>query len=578
MTLVKDLDSESLDTGDLDEYGLEGGPPRVVVVREHPPSKIAAVVKAPDGTKIGRWAEDESRVENVLGNATKTGGMPGGHGESTQALARDPDQSFPDLALFSRLEWQGAGEEVLWSGGIRQEPQSSGDRTSIEVKAVGDKQFLEDDEETVAGFIGSALSAWSGTPNGRRLALMTAGWKTGDGALETDPTGTPNLAFAIEGDFPKMDIEAWLDGGGAKIARLVWDRTSKSNNPSGVDPSSAFEFFGMAADDPAGGLEEGVDEHTANVDSDTQASITPAVPRRFVGFRWSFPSANNDAYQYQSFVRNAKVIGTQGLALQGEWPNVGFTAKQMLPFIAELAGLTTKDELLEDDGFVIPQAWFSAPGTPMSKLVEVTKYGLLDWFVFEHQLLQYRFPGTYGRKWRLERGSSAPKNSGPDANRVWDGLMVTWQDVDGTTKTAGRPGSGAMFEDTRLQITDPRNAAVAAGRPRRKLLALNGVCEEGPAIRTGQRFLEEAANLDQSGEATISGYCQDQYGIWWPSAYVQPGDWAADPGTQNYRKITSANYAHDSKTASVSLGAPPEGLSEIESRFNARLIELGFGS
>jgi hypothetical protein len=575
-TLVKDYDSESYDSGAYDEYELGAAPPRVVVVREHPPSKIAAVVKAPDGTKIGRWAEDESKVENVLGSATKTGNMPGGHGEASHGLARDPSQSYPDLALFSAIEWQGAGEEVLWSGGIRQEPQSSGDLNSIEVKAVGDKQFLEDNEEAIGpGFINSDLSRWTGPSTTRRINLLNGTRPhQQDASVTPDAAGDAALHMETQGAWSSPTIpicEAWFDAGsGVDIAAVYGDWINGNAN-------TLFELYVRFCDDDiATGFEGSGDYYTATSGHISQGSADRR--RAFIDWLYGESPAGIEGAQFAVDLINLKVVGTQGLALQGEWPDVGFTAKQMLPFIAELAGLTTRDELLEDDGFVIPQAWFDAPGTPMSKLVEVTKYGLLDWFVFEHQLLQYRFPGTYGRKWRLERGSSAPKNSGPDANRVWDGLMVTWQDVDGTTKTAGRPGSGAQFADARLQITDERNAAVAAGRPRRKLLALNGTLTSELAIKTGQRFLEEAANLDQSGEATISGYCQDQNGIWWPAAYVQPGDWAADPGTQNYRKITSANYAHDPKTASVSLGAPPEGLSELEARFNARLIELGFGS
>ena len=89
---------------------------RVAITLEHPPSKIAVIVKAPDGTPIGRWAEDEGKVQNVLGSATKTGDMPGGDGESGMSLARDPKQSYPDQSLFAALEWHGVGGERLWSG------------------------------------------------------------------------------------------------------------------------------------------------------------------------------------------------------------------------------------------------------------------------------------------------------------------------------------------------------------------------------------------------------------------------------------------------------------------------------
>lgn len=575
MTVVKDLDSDSLDTGALDEYEPGGAPSRVVINREHPPSKIAILVKAEDDTKLGRWAEDEPNVENVLANATKTGDMPGGDGESGCSLARDPKQSYPDLASFSKVEWQGAGGERLWTGTLRQQPQSDSDRISIEPKAVGDKQFLEDDDTVVGpGFINCDLSKWGSASTTRRANMLGGGLPLQDASVSPDAAGDAALHLEVQGawESPSRPVcEAWLDGGFADAIGAVYGDWING------DGNTSFELYVRFAPDDVPSVYEGSgDYYTATSGHISQA---PSVAARHAFIDWliNITPAGYDGGQFAVDLINLKVVGPQGLELHGTWPNVGYYAKQMIPFIVAGSGLTTQDELLEDDEFIIPQAWFSDPTTRMSKLVEVTKYGLLDWFVFNDRILQYRKPGTYGRKWRLSPGSGAPKNSGPDAERILDRLMVSWQDVDGTTKTVGIPGSGAQYIDTRLQISDERNAAVAAVRPKGKLLALNGVCELEAATRTGIRFLEEAQNLAQSGEATISGYCQDSYGIWWPAAYVQPGDWAADPGTQNYRKITHVAYSHDSKSASVSLGAPPEGLGALEARTNARLIELGFG-
>ena len=577
-TIVKDYDSESYDSGTYDGYELEGAPPRVVVNREHPPSKLAVLVRAPDGTPIARWAEDESKLENVLGSLGKSGDMPGGHTELSGALPRDPTKSYPDLALFSTAELQGVGGEKLWQGTIRQEPED-GERETIEVKAVGDKQFLEDDETVVGpGFIDGDLTKWGEPSAQRKLNLMPPASTYSPASAQTDigwqgaGEAPPAIQMNLQYDNGHPIAESWYRGEGAPIGRLLYDYFVVGS--LGEEAPNWHANAGISSDDLRTSLGAlSFDHHfTGAIAQEISGIGGEAFLQVFYEGPYTGEGSNVAGW------RNVKVVGPQGLTLQGTaWPNVGYVAKQMIPYIVEGSGLTTKDELLGDDGFVIPQAWFAAPSTRMSKLVEVTKYGLLDWFVFNDRILQYRFPETYGRKWRLSPGSGTPKNAGQDANRVWDQLMVTWQDVDGSTKTVGAPGMGAQSSDTRLQITDERNAAVAAGRPRRKLLALNGVCELEPAIRTGQRFLEEAQNLAQSGEATISGYCQDEYGIWWPAAYVQPGDWAADPGTQNYRKITSVNYSHDSKSASVTLGAPPEGISALEERMNAKLIELGLG-
>lgn len=565
--------------GQVVEAEPEGPTRRVIVNREHPPSKIAVLVKAEDDTRLGRWAEDESSIENVLSGFTKTGDMPGGHGESGCSLARDPKRSYPDLGSFAKYEVQGAGGEKLWQGTIRQQPQSDGERISIEPKAVGDKQFLEDDEAVVGpGFISKDLSKWSEPTTQRRINLLSASYAPAGVSASSAAAGAGSAEASLIWDFtsvnkasgtPYPGAEMWFDGDGVLIGGLIFDQHGDTSTTwtkaAGLSPDDLAVAGTVKTSPNYSGIEESAGQGlSAEGSAFTHAYFQAWYTGTFVGQMTNLWR-----------VANVTVLGDQELPHHGVWPNIGYLAKQMIPFIIEGSGLTTKDELLEDDEFIIPQAWFSEPATRMSKLVEVTKYGLLDWFVFNDRILQYRKPSAYGRKWRLSPGSGAPKNSGPDTERIFDRLMVSWQDVDGTTKTAGPAGSGAQFTDSRLQITDERNAAVAAKRPRGKLLALNGTCELEPAIRVGMRFLEEAQNLAQSGEATITGYCQDQYGIWYPAAYVQPGDWAADPGTQNYRKITNVNYSHDSVTASVTLGAPPEGLGALESRFSAKLIELG---
>jgi hypothetical protein len=554
---------------------------RVVVTREHPPSRLSVLIKAPDGTPIARWAQDESKIENVISGLTKDGEMPGGHKEMGCVLARDPKQSYPDLALFNRVEVQAAGGEVLWSGTLRQMPESDGDHISIEPKAAGDMQFLEDDEEVIGpGFISKDQSTWGEPTTQRRIDLL--GSHVAPAGASTSAAGagasgaSPALIFDFSGTtstsaptaFP--GAEMWFDGGGVDIGWLAFDQIGDATTP--------WSKFALLSTDDRTSSGDQTGNYNGIAESTAQFLTATAAGRKRALFQVLYTGTfEGQLVNIQRFA-NVVVAGTHGLPLQGEWPNVGYLAKQMIPFIAELAGLTTVDELLEDDGFIIPQAWFAAPATPMSKLVEVTKYGLLDWFVFQDRILQYRFPGTFGRTWLLGPGNG-PKNSGADAGRVYERIMVTWQDVDGTTKMAGAPGSGAMIEDSRLSVTDPRNAALAAGVPRGKLLALNGVCVESTAVKTAQRALEDLQNLAQSGEVTLTDRVQEVgSGAWYPVSYVQPGDRLREPATGAERKVTSVPYSDEPKSADLTIGAPPEGEKALEERFNAKLIELGLGS
>jgi hypothetical protein len=547
----------------------------VILKREHRRSLYSVIVKAPDGTPITRWAQDEPRLENVFSGLTFGGEMPGGHKELSLRLPRDPKQSYRDLALFNIIEVFSSSGDRVWSGTIRQEPTSDGDQQSIEVKAAGDMQFLEDDPTVIGpGFIDCDLSKWVGPSATRKIANGTTFDQSASPSIDADQSGNQRISISSTGKLHNPLWAAVFDAGpGIRIESVASALVEPINlGTSATDVRVAANFYEMDNDAFSGAENLG--------DVSVGGGFSFAVNgRRLVAFQGFYNSTEGGAegVEYGYRLGRLIVLGANGLTLHGEWPNVGFFAKQMIPFIAELAGLTTNPELLEDDEFVIPQAWFDTPGTPMSKLVEVTKYGLLDWFVFGDRVLQYRKPGTYGRTWRLGPGNG-PKNSGADAGQVYDRFMVQWQDVDGTTKKIGIGGSGADFQDDRLLVTDERNPAVAADRPRGKLIALNGVCTAQLALEVGMRVKEELQNLSQSGEVTLTDHVQDEAsGAWYPVGYVQPGDRVREQSNGHERKITSTEYSDESVSNDLTIGAPPEGEKAIEERFNARLLELGLG-
>lgn len=560
---------------------------RVVVNQEFPPNRHAVIIRSPDGTVVGRWAQDEPSAENVFAHLTKSGEMQGGHKESGVVLSRDPKFAYSDLSLYNRFEVQSLGGEIVWSGSLMQEPQTSGDHLAIEPKAVGDWSLLEDDEAVIGpGFIDSDLTKWGEPSASRKLeagaaklnqnasvSLLPAG---GVGAVPTPAAISHSWAQILTSAVAPDVAESVYDSGGIEIGRVLLDFLDITG--TGTSTSS---WINQLVALTTGLFGDGY-EAFANLEGPEKLSqeYEVAAGRFILALMDFFLATFSGEGKWETQWRNMKVLGRYPLALQGVWPNVGFTAKQMLPIIAELAGLNTTDESLEDDGFVIPQAWFSSPATLLSKLTEITRYGLLDTFVFEDRLLQHRFPGTYGRRWQAHAGPSGLRNTGPDGTRVWTEDTVVWRDLDGSTKTAGAPGSGAMFEDPRLVIDDPRNPAVQAGRPRKRLLQIQDVCVESTAIKTAIRFLEELQLLDHSGEATLSGYVMTDTAVWLPVSYIQPGDHISFLGAsdESYRKVTAPNYDDDSKTTRVSLDAPPEGQAALEERFGARLIELGAGA
>jgi hypothetical protein len=580
------LGSGTLGSGTLGES--VGHPAGLVaaVLQEFPPDKLAVLVRASDGTLVGRWSEDEPLIENVVSNLTKDGEMPRGHKEMSCMLARDPRLAFPDLGIYSDIEIEAPGSEKIWVGRLERAPQTDGDHLMIEPAAAGHYSLLEDDEGATVGFIDGDMTK-CGEPSAERKGVDAGAAKINlnasvqllpAGGTEANPTPAAishSWAQLLSSAVAPDVAESVYDSGGIEIGKVLLDFLDVTGTSTSTG-SWVNNLVALTTGLYSQGYEPFADLEGPSL---TEQKYEVAPGRFFLALQDYFNASATLEGKWETQWRHLKVIGriAAGIGLQGTWPNVGFTAKQMLPIIAEMAGLNTTDESLEDDQFVIPQAWFSTPAMPSSFVSEVTKYGLLDPFVFENKLLQYRFPGTYGRKWQAYAGPSGLKGTGQDGTRIWDKITVTWQDVDGTTKIAGPPGSGAMFEDASLQLTDPNNPAVAAGVSKKKLLALNGVSTQSIAIKSASRFLEEAAQLDHSGEATITGYIQDMHGVWLPSSYIQPGDEirfpdGADP---SYRRITSQPYTRESRTANLTLDASPQGLGALEERFNAKLMELG---
>lgn len=566
-------------SGPMPLVGALPPPSRVAVSREFPPDKLAVRIADPktDAT-IARWAEDEAKAENVIGGLTKGGEMPGGPKESGGSLARDPRVDWPDLETYFDYFIENASTEKLWEGRITQKPESDGERMVIEPKAVGHQAALEDRQALIGpGFIDCDLSKWGDPSTQRKLDLGKANLATsasvsagGQDAGSTAPgfvfdfTGVTATEGPIEGN------ELWYYGGGVDIGALLFDFVGDGTSPW----SDGAE---LAVDDL-----DTIGDPSTNYNGTSAANqvLTATAPgRKYALLRAFYLGTYVGQMSNRHLFTNPKIVGRQGLALQGEWPKVGFTAKQMLEYAIPLyTYLRVEDEAIEDDGYVIPQAWFSDPGSMATVVKELTKYGLLDWFVKHDKLFEIRFPGTYGRNWQAYAGPSELKGTGEDGQRLWDRIVVRYQDVDRSTRTVGWPGSGANTESEALQITDPDHPAVKAEYPREDLLDLRGISTPERALEAGERWLAEANELPNAGTATLRGYISDDKSVMRPVSQVEEGDWirfpdAGSKGT-GYRKIVAYSYDHETRTCEVNLDAPPEAIQALLERMQADLSPL----
>ena len=545
-------------------------------IRELPPDRMAIRVDAANGT-AARWAEDEPAAENILDDVTIEDEIPGGWRSIKGTLARDPHIDWRDIEEFAEMYAYIQGVEIVGEGFLDKGPSATGERRSINPEALGWQAVLNDDTAAKVGFIDSDLNKWGDPSLGRRRSLIQAaginlspqisiGFQDAAAAapgIQADFSGVGKVAGQLVGN------EAWYYGGGIDIGKLRYDFVG--------DAVGGFVNQGhISTDDVTSSYDSGVNHNSVSASNQT---IVATAGRKYALLQniygGEFVGQMNNIHSW----RNVKVLGSHGLEERGVWPNIGFTAQQMLVWlINNLAQpLYATESSVEDDGFIIPQAWYEDAGGLAAIVDDLVKYALYDWFIYHGKLFEHREPGSYGRFWKARTAPSELNEVGKDSQRLWRSIVVQYTTPSGEIRTVGPPGSNSHTETKALEITDPMHPAVLAERTRRDLLDLRGIGSAEVAIRVGERFLEEANLLNRSGSARLSGYVMDNLGVLYPAACVKSGDWISftDSSDPSYRKIVRKTYTHKDRSVEIDIDAPPSGLDALLERLQVGLVSLG---
>jgi hypothetical protein len=293
---------------------------------------------------------------------------------------------------------------------------------------------------------------------------------------------------------------------------------------------------------------------------------------------WRFASANTTAGQYRSLIRRIAVYGDHGLTLRGSEPDAGFYDADIIGYAISrwCPLLITTTASLAASTFVIPQMAFLDPTTVGEIVRQSTRFDLRDWAVWDNKTFWLHDRGARGRSWRARVGPARLEETGPQVDRLWNSIIVSYQDVDGTTRTVGPIGSGADTETSALTDSDPENPATKLGINRRDLLTM-GTGTPASATKVGQRFLEESKALDSSGRATFIGHVEDDRGILHPYSHIHAGDTVCfvDAADTSVRRIVSTEKSRADRSCSIDIDAPPEGLQALLERLGVVLVPLG---
>lgn len=551
----------------------------LTTVREKPPLRVTMDIETPAG-KHYRWAEDEPAPENVPSGLRWSDTMPGGFESLDCTLLRKPGIDYSDLEQLSTIRVLGASGDVAGEYRLERSPRTSGDEVSISPGAVGWQAHLEDDKSAREIYIDQDLTRWQDPSTQRRLSLISTSWGINSPQVSPDSGGMPALITTIVGPWDSASrglCEAWYDGQGIPIGEVAywWSKGVHINHTDGN-----WQWLVVVSDDEL---------HLVNQTSGNLRAVGPGAgtlvatttTRKWATVQTYYTAgpAGIDGSNYDILWTTLGVYGTHGLTRQVLTGYAsGFYASDIVTHaVGKFApSLTVTSESVQASSFIIPQMVFLEPTTAGEIVRQATRFGLQDWAIWENKTFWWHERGAFSKLWRSRVAPAQLDETGPQVDRLWESIIVQYQDVDGTARTVGPPGSGAHTEDASLKDADPDNPANQLGITRRDILQMGTTTSAG-AIEVGRRFLEESQLLDRSGRARIVGHVEDSSGVLHPYWRPRAGDYISfiDASDTSYRRIVKTDKSHSERTCGLDLDAPPEGLKALLERLGVVLVPLG---
>ena len=563
-------------------------PSLVRITREPPPTRVHVAVTTPTGRHY-RWARDEPRGENVPSGLRWSTTAPGGFETADAVLPRSPRRDYDDLKPLSDLRVLGAGGRVAGEYRLEGKPVTSGDQMAVSPSAVGWQANLSDNGTASLLIIDRDLSKWIDTTSQRKEGLTQGGFAPGQGSFSVDPGVPATLKLQITSinqtappntGKPTAIAEAYYDAGpGCTIGEIRSDYTTFN---IGAGWTIRLYLFNTVSGFDAGTLLG--TSGTFTYDRTTSDSHwRGAMVQLYYG-----ASFTGDG-EWDAIFSNMRVIGAHGLPIVGASPAVeGVYASDAVKYIVKTFApmLQCDDSTIQHSTYIIPQLAFAGVD-PGQMVNETIRFGIPvpDWFVWEDRTFYLHDQGTRNRRWRARIGPTQLSATGPDLSKQFNSVMVSYTDVDGTTKVVGPPGSGADYENARLVDRDPANPLNQVkdfngnAIVRRAPLSL-GTSESSIAIDVGAEFLDKANGISLAGQAQHVGWIEDfDTGVLHPYWAARAGDVISysDASDTSFRRVSRTDNSDDSKTNGVSLDAPADTLAGLLERLGAEIIPVGLG-
>jgi len=512
--------------------------------------------------------------------------------------------TYPDLVELSTVTINGlGGAAVAYQGRIEGFPSQAGSESSFSPSIAGWQNHLQDNQFAAMVFIDRELANWTGPTTTRQISLINTGYDPSSSLSYQVGTDLANkIALIFTGTTPWSGLPiagAWYGNGASKLARIQASAISQLNSTYTLDTTQTTNvnnFLNIFFSSDTNQSTFNGNSATPSAGASRTVTATTAEPYALVQIANVSGASGTppDGTTVGVALENLAVMGDHGLTLKtgasGSSPSYddGYLSSDIEAYVLsqwcpKLAYTTGSSGTIQPSSFVIPQFAYPTATTPDAIITAATQFELRDWAIWE-QTTGTNGPtyfsnarGARGKQWVARVGPAQLQNAGPQISTLWNGVVVQWANVDGTTGLVGPPGSGAPNTSSALVDSDPTNPANILGINRWYLLTL-GTSTLAGATQVGAIFLQEQALINTSGQAQLVGWVQDTSGVFWPSWMPRAGDSISfvDAADSSFRRIVSTSYSHSTRTNTVSLDAPPDGMAALLDRLSAAIAFTGF--